>query len=324
VTSLPTCDIFTKRSINKTEMAAAAVHPVAFNDSHELLAAVQVFDKVLQSIGRENAENTGVLCSRHPGVIAAKSELTDLVSPHFPGVKRWFVPVAPVLPVDWTRRFSAYTTYLAPRAAITPRTLNTEIGVLKVVVSGSVEFGEYSLTQGDWIWLSPKENYNFKAEEAGAVIFTMLPCVTDTSDASEEAGLPNKLVDGTFITSRDIQTKAANIKLNHLEPHFEAGQGVSHKSFPFAPRLFHPTRDPGTEPGRFFAWLANIAPDAEISPHFHETEGLADVKLVISGSIFANGHELTAGDWFWAPSEGTYNFTAGERGALLLAGWPWN
>ena len=214
---------------DKSTMATAGVHPTVVNDNNEFLAAVHVLDRILKGLGRENKKNTGVLCSRDPGVIAAKLELTNLVSPHFPGVTRWFVPVAPVLPSDWTGRFSAYTTYLASGAEITPRTLSTEVGALEIVVSGSIEFGGYFLTQGDWIWLSPGEHYNFRAEEAGAVIFTMLPCVVDTRDVSEEIRLPNKLVDGTFIMSRDAKIKGAKIKLNHLEHHFETGQGVSVK-----------------------------------------------------------------------------------------------
>jgi hypothetical protein len=310
-------------------MAAVAVHPVAVHDSAELLAAAQVVDRILKGLGRENNKNTGVLTSRDPGVISAKEELTNLVSPHFDGVKRWFVPVAPVLPMDWTGRFSAYTTYLSSGAAITPRTLDTEeVGALKVVVGGSIELqgSNQSLTQGDWVWLPAGGEYSFRAEEAGAVLFTMLPCVADTTDLSQEVGLPNKLVDGTFITSRDAHIKAAEIKLNHLERHFETAQegGISHKAFPFAPRLFHAQSKPSAEPGRFWAWLANIAPGTEVTPHFHESENLADVKLVVSGSIFANGRELTAGDWFWAPAEGSYSFTAGERGALIIGSWPHN
>jgi hypothetical protein len=53
-------------------------------------------------------------------------------------------------------------------------------------------------------------------------------------------------------------------------------------------------------------------------------ERIADFKLVISGSIHCKGQELTAGDWLWAPSGETYEFTAGDNGGLLVAGWPWN
>ena len=67
--------------------------------------------------------------------------------------------------------------------------------------------------------------------------------------------------------------------------------------FPFAPRM--PTTD--VEDGRFFAWLARVVPDTRIPSHTHNLEKLADYKLVISGSIFGNGHFLTADDWIWAP-----------------------
>ncbi|KAH7305249.1 hypothetical protein B0I35DRAFT_414034 [Stachybotrys elegans] len=302
-------------------MAAAAVHPVGVHDN--LNAAAEVVDRILKGL------NAGIITSRDEGVISAKQELTNLVEPHFAGVTRWFVPVAPVLPLEWTGRFSAYTTYLASGAATAPRTLDTEqVGVLKIVVSGSIELqgSNQSLTQGDWVWLPAGGEYSFRAEEAGATLFTMMPCVSDTTDVSQEVGLPNKLVDGTFITSRDPSIKAMDVKLTHLDRHFETAQdgGVSHKAFPFAPRLFHAATKPNAEEGRFWAWLANIAPGTDVTPHFHESENLADVKLVVSGSIMANGRELTAGDWFWAPCEGAYSFTAGERGALIIGSWPHN
>lgn len=322
-------DFNSKLHERNTKMAAAAVQPVAVQDTAELFAAAQVVDRILKGLGRENNASTGVLTSRDPGVVSAKEELTNLVSPHFDGVTRWFVPVAPVLPMNWTGRFSAYTTYLSSGAAMTPRTLDTkEVGALKFIVSGSIQLqgNNQSLTQGDWVWLPSGGEYCFEAGEAGAQLFTMLPCAEDNNDPSQDAGLRNKLINGTFITSRDAHVVAAQTELNHLERHFEIARegSISHKSFPFAPRLFHAQSKPGAEGGRFWAWLANIAPGTGVTPHFHESENLADVKLVVSGSIFANGRELTAGDWFWAPAEGSYSFTASDRGALIVGSWPHN
>jgi len=91
-------------------MAAAAVQPIAVHN--DLLAAVQVVDRVLKGRGRENNQYTGVLYLRNMGVIAAKLDLKDLVLSHFPSIKRWFVPMAPMLLLDWNRLFSAYTSYL--------------------------------------------------------------------------------------------------------------------------------------------------------------------------------------------------------------------
>jgi quercetin dioxygenase-like cupin family protein len=310
-------------------MATTTMQSIAVHDSSELLAAAGVIDRLLVSFGGGNSQSAGVLTSRDPGVISAKEELTNLVSPHFDGVTRWFVPVAPILPMEWTGRFSAYTTYLSSGAIASPRTLDTkEVGALKIIVSGSIKIqgNDQALTQGDWVWLPSGGEYSLQAEDAGATLFTMLPCVEDTTDINKDSGLPNELVNGTFITSRDAYVQNAQVRLDHLERHFETAQEgyISHKSFPFAPRLFHAQFKQGTEPGRFWAWLANIAPGTEITPHFHESENLADVKLVISGSISANGQELTAGDWFWAPAEGPYSFTAGEHGALIIGSWPHN
>lgn len=96
---------------------------------------------MLKGRGRENNQNTGVLYLRNMGVIAAKLDLKDLVLSHFPGIKRWFVPMAPMLLLDWNRLFSAYTSYLASGTAITFHILNTKVNTLKFVVSSLIEFG---------------------------------------------------------------------------------------------------------------------------------------------------------------------------------------
>ena len=80
---------------------------------------------------------------------------------------------------------------------------------------------------------------------------------------------------------------------------------------------------PSTD-GRFFAWLSVLAPDVVVPRHTHPLEKIADFKVVVNGSIHAKGRELVQGDWLWAPTGGSYEFTAGPAGALLVAGWPWN
>lgn len=296
------------------------VSPLKYSEGEERDLAIVKLDKLIHQLGQDAKTNRGVLCSRDPEVIAAKPELTDLIPAHFPGVKRWFLPVGPLMPSDGTGRFSAYTSCLASGAAITPRQLDADIGALKVVVSGSIEFRGRSLTAGDWVWLPAGETYGYRAEKLGSVLFTVLPCVADIENADEFAGLPSAVASGTFVTSRDPGVTAATVSLGQLEQHAETGEGVAHSFFPFAPRM--PVTD--VKDGRFFAWLARIAPDTVIPAHTHDLEKLADFKLVISGSIVGNGRELTAGDWIWAPAGRPYNFTVGEQGALLFNQWPWN
>ena len=295
-------------------------HSLQLSEGKERDLAALKIDKLVHRLGQDAKTNTGVLCSRDPEVIAAKPELIDLIPSHFPGVKRWFLPVAPFMPSNGKGHFSAYTTCLASGATIAPRRLDTDIGALKVVVSGSIEFRGRSLTAGDWIWLPVGETYDYSAKKLGSVVFTVLPCVANNENTDDAIGLSSAVASGTFVTSRDPRVTAEPVSLGQLEQHVETGEGVTHGFFPFAPRM--PLTNAGD--GRFFAWLARIAPDTKIPHHTHDLEKLADYKLVISGSIFGNGRELTAGDWIWASAGESYNFTAGEQGALLIAGWPHN
>ncbi|KAF1996597.1 hypothetical protein P154DRAFT_579700 [Amniculicola lignicola CBS 123094] len=275
-----------------------AVSTLVFSEHEERDVAAAKLDKLAQSISSK------VLCSRDPDVLAAKPDLTDLIPAHFKGVTRWFLPIAPLMPSDGNGRFSAFTSCYAPGATVTPQRLDVSIGAVKVVVSGSIQYRGHSLTAGDWIWFPAGETYEYTAEHLGAVLFTVLPCV---EDAGDNIGLP---VYETFVTSRDPKVTSATVSLPHLAQYAETGEGITHSFFPFAPRMpANPNKD-----GRFFAWLAHIAPGTDVPGHIHELERLADYKLVINGSIISNGRELTAGDWIWAPAGTAYSFTVGGKG----------
>ena len=295
-----------------------AISSLKLSDIDERNSAVKKLDMLIAQL----AEKTGsaAFCSRDSDVAAARSELLDLIPAHFSGVTRWFLPVASPMPSDGNGRFSAYTTCLASGAEVAGQKLEASIGALKVVVSGSIAFRGHSLTAGDWIWLPAGEIYGFTAEKFGAVLFTVLPCVPEIETGDRVFGLHNADFSGGFVTSRDPSVAGATVSLGQVEQYAERAAGVTHSFFPFAPTM--PVTD--VEDGRFLAWLARIEPNTAIPAHVHDLEKLADYKLVISGSIVCRGKELTAGDWLWAPAGGAYAFTAGDQGALLLAGWPWN
>lgn len=121
------------------------VLPPKYSEREERDLAIVKLDKLIDQLVQDAKTNTGVLCSRDPKVIAAKLELTDLIPAHFSGVKRWFLPVGPLMPSDGAGRFNAYNSCLAS----TPRRLNVDIGALKVVISGSIDYRGCFPTAGD-------------------------------------------------------------------------------------------------------------------------------------------------------------------------------
>jgi quercetin dioxygenase-like cupin family protein len=60
------------------------------------------------------------------------------------------------------------------------------------------------------------------------------------------------------------------------------------------------------------------APDAVLPAHSHKVDLF---RVVISGSAFYRGQELTAGDWMFVPSGATYELTAGPGGFIILHGY---
>jgi len=277
-----------------------------------------------------NFPESRVLCSRDARVVAAWPTLTDLIPAEFPGVTRHFLPLAPPMPSDGTGRFSAYTSRLAGGATVAEHSLTGSDHALKVVISGSIVFRGQTLTAGDWLWIAGGESYTYTAESFGASVFTILPCVGETAESSRFAtgfdridGVDEMLraqAAGDFVTSRDPGLREAVATLRDLSLVAEQTPGVEHTVLPFAPHM--PTA-PSTD-GRFFAWLSVLEPGTVVPRHTHPLENIADFKVVVNGSIHSKGRELVQGDWLWAPTGGSYEFTSGTSGALLVAGWPWN
>ncbi|MEV0688165.1 hypothetical protein AB0I35_30280 [Nocardia sp. NPDC050378] len=287
---------------------------------------------VIASIGENFPDRTSnqILCSRDSEVIAAKSAMMDLIPADFPGITRLFMPFAPQMPADGTGRFSAYTSRLRGGATVAEHSLVGSDYALKVVISGSIVFRGRTLTAGDWLWIPGGASYSYTAESLGAMVFTILPCVGETAETSRYTAefdrideidrLIRQQAAGEFITSRDPFLLETATTLRDLRLIVEEADGVDHHVLPFAPHM--PT-EPSTD-GRFFAWLSMLEPGAVVPRHTHPLEKIADFKVVVNGSIHCKGHELIPGDWLWAPTGGSYEFSAGPAGALLVAGWPWN
>lgn len=67
------------------------------------------------------------------------------------------------------------------------------------------------------------------------------------------------------------------------------------------------------EPSQLFISVA--APDIKVPSHSHD-EG-DGIRFIMSGSVYFNGQELTAGDWMFIPAGKEYNIQIGPMGALM-------
>ena len=168
------------------------------------------------------------------------------------------------------------------------------------------------MTAGDWIWAHEDEEYTYKVGDVGAVIFTQWPSTTldglPTYDGDDFKNIISCSTDEKVL-------KVMSINKNSL-PQYSEGD---HKFLPFTPTM--PNK---AERGRFFTWMSRIAPNTSIPNHSHPLEKLADIKIIVEGSVKIDGKELTAGNWFWVPEGENYSFSTGKLGATLISGWPWN
>lgn len=290
--------------------------------------AVEVILSVTEQF-RTDAEKK-ILCSRDDFVAALRPTLRNLIPADFPGITRWFLPFAPPMPADGTGRFSAYTSRLGSGAKVAEHSLSGSDYALKIVISGSITFQDRTLTAGDWLWIPGGESYSYAADSYGATVFTILPCVGETAETSRYVPgfdridrveeMLRRQAGGDFVTSRDDGLRETVSALRDLRLVAEEADGVEHTVLPFAP---HMPVEPATD-GRFFAWLSLLDPGTVVPRHTHPLEKIADFKVVVNGTIHCRGRELGPGDWLWAPTGGSYEFSAGRTGTLLVAGWPWN
>lgn len=64
--------------------------------------------------------------------------------------------------------------------------------------------------------------------------------------------------------------------------------------------------------GQFF--ITTAEPGAKVGEHAHEDDG---VRFIVSGSVFYDGIELTAGDWMYLPKGAKYSLEVGPLGAAM-------
>jgi quercetin dioxygenase-like cupin family protein len=289
--------------------------------------AVEVIDELAVRLGGH------ILCSKDPEALSCREAMVDLIPAEFDGVTREFIPIAPPMPTGGVGRFSAYTSIFEPGARIDNQALSGTTFALHVVIDGALSYDGWTLTSGDWVWVPAGHAYSLAALDSGAGVFTALPCVDADGGhlvldellfrgIDSVAPLVTPRAEGDFVTSRDgaIEDALERLAKDGVLP--GPTPGVTHLPLPFAPpmpRAALPVLD-----GRFFAWLARIEPGTVIPRHTHPLEQIADIKVVLSGSIHCGDRDLVAGDWLWAPSGGSYTFKVGAEGALLLSGWPWN
>lgn len=297
---------------------SAVGSPQPVLNRHDTAASIEESESLLRDAAiakieaarKHHLEGKTLLSSRDPDVIAAVRELEDAFPSEFAGVKRWFLPFVPVMPRG-SGRYAAYISRLEPRAVVS-RSVQQQNYELKIVISGAIHHEGRTLTAGDWLWVPEGGKYVYTAGDFGAVVLTQWP-YTELTDISVMLGTA---LGSVSTSSRDPRIDAhARATRGSLSEHAEG----DHQFIPFAPTM------PQTQSeGRFFQWLSRIDPNTTIPGHSHPLEKLGDMKVVISGSVMFQGRELTAGDWFWAPSGEQYTFSTGDRGAILMSGWPWN
>jgi len=293
-------------------------------------AAIPKLEKLYNELLRKSP--SGILCSRQPAVLeASQKDLVNVISPEFAGVKRWYLPIAPHVPVasEGKHRYYAYYALFQPNTVIPNHCHNFSIGELIVIITGSLFFLDQELTVGDWLWIPPGKEYSLRAGSKGAYVLTTWPATENTTEDTknppnpkvQDVGLALIQAVDTYLdtnvnhrntTSRDALVVAAFEKL--VDPLPQRWPGVQRWFFPYGYRA----PDLKDYDGRYLAYIAHIEPGVVISDHTHPIERLADKRVILSGSITAEGKELTAGDFFWVTAGTKYSFVAGKTGAVTL------
>jgi len=265
---------------------------------------------------RDNTVNAiNSLVGLHPKALSSKDpemrtmihKMEDIFPSTFPGVKRWFLPICPEVGPG---RFVVYITHLKSSEELTSQTPDHVKSELKIVVSGEIYQGDKRYCAGDWFWFPRGNKYTLKVGKMGCTLLTEWP----HSTLPELANIP--MANGP-ICSRDEKACSFSIS-SSLKAHLHSDSHF----LPIAPEITV-TPDQKTV-GRYFKWISRIEPNSNIPSHGHSLEKAVDFKVVISGSITFQDHELCTGDWFAIPSGLPYTFRSGPLGATLMSGWPHN
>jgi quercetin dioxygenase-like cupin family protein len=295
-------------------------------------AAIPILERVYEKVISQSP--SGILSSRQSAVQeATQKDLVNVISPEFDGVTRWYIPIAPHVPTakEGTHRYYAYYALFQPNAEIPNHAHSFTIGELIVVISGSLFFLGEEHTVGDWLWVPPGKEYSLRAGTKGAYALYTWPATESTVEdvknppnpKLQNVGLALIQAVDTYLdtnvnhgntTARDALVCSAFDKLADPLPH--KWPGVTRWFFPYGYRA--PDIEAPEYGGRYLAYIAHIDPNVKITDHTHPIERLADKRVVLSGTIYAEGKELTAGDFFWVPANTKYSFTTGKTGAVTL------
>ena len=122
--------------------------------------------RVMQALKKHGvAPRRGVLTSRERGVEDTREDLRRTHMP--PGFEQWQLPVA----LGPDKNVLAFMTKAEPNAEIPEHSHRVEL--FRVVVSGSVFYGDQELTAGDWMSVQAGSSYGLRAGRDGCVICHM-------------------------------------------------------------------------------------------------------------------------------------------------------
>jgi mannose-6-phosphate isomerase-like protein (cupin superfamily) len=145
--------------------------------------------------------------------------------------------------------------------------------------------------------------------------------------AKDEAWAPddslNDIVDGEYKGVRRLQDAVAQLGLD-LQDRIVTSRDPAVE--PLVDLLRRPRMPSGFEQWQLpvivggerpaFSFITVGEAQAELPEHVHRNDSL--FRIVLAGSIFHEGVELTVGDWMIVPAGHSYSFAAGKYGCVVL------
>lgn len=117
---------------------------------------------------------------------------------------------------------------------------------------------------------------------------------------------------GKILTSKDPEA----VKLReHLQTP-DGKDGLTIWQLPVILRCTDAVSAKNTDEDGVQMFVTVAEPSAKVAKHAH-TEGMG-IHFVASGSITAQGKELTTGDWLFVPAGAAYSFDVGAQGAVTI------
>jgi hypothetical protein len=136
-------------------------------------------ERIRRAVDKAKISTKEIITSRHPAVAKAQ-RLLETTNVPGSGFRKW------QLPVYLDRPSQLFVTVADPDVEV-PEHSHDEGDGIRFIAGGSILYGDYELTPGDWMFIPARAKYSFRVGPAGAIMcYCYCCCCAGRVDLAED------------------------------------------------------------------------------------------------------------------------------------------